>query len=146
MDLDSGLPVIEADPLQLRQVFHNLMNNAADAMPGGGTLTLRTKRGPRSGLINAEVQDTGEGISGENMKKLFTPFFTTKPMGKGTGLGLAIIYGIVKMHRGEIGVQSQVGQGTTFALTLHERLPTQLESAESRAAAQSGGGGAVDKS
>jgi len=110
------------------------MNNAADAMPGGGTLTLRTKRGPWSGLITAEVQDTGEGISEENMKKLFTPFFTTKPMGKGTGLGLAIIYGIVKMHRGEIHVQSQEGQGTTFALTLHEQLPAQLESTEASAA------------
>jgi signal transduction histidine kinase len=123
MDLDPGLPIIEADPFQLRQVFCNLMNNAADAMPGGGTLTLRTKRGPWSGLITAEVQDTGEGISEENMKRLFTPFFTTKPVGKGTGLGLAIIYGIVKMHRGEIGVQSQVNQGTTFTLTLHEQLP-----------------------
>ncbi len=130
MDLDSELPIIEADPFQLHQVFCNLMNNAADAMPGGGTLTLRTKRGPWSGLITAEVQDTGEGISEENMKKLFTPFFTTKPVGKGTGLGLAIIYGIVKMHRGQIDVQSQVGQGTTFTLTLHEQLPSQLETTE----------------
>jgi signal transduction histidine kinase len=130
MDLDSALPTIEADPSQLRQVFCNLMNNAADAMPGGGTLTLRTTRGPWSGLITAEVQDTGEGISEENMKKLFTPFFTTKPVGKGTGLGLAIIYGIVKMHRGKIGVQSQVGQGTTFTLTLHEQLPAQTKSTE----------------
>jgi signal transduction histidine kinase len=138
MDLDSGLPIIEADPFQLHQVFCNLMNNAADAMPGGGTLTLRTKRGPWSGLITAEVQDTGEGISEENMKKLFTPFFTTKPMGKGTGLGLAIIYGIVKMHQGQIGVQSQVGQGTTFTLTLHEQLPAQLESTEANAPVQSG--------
>jgi two-component system NtrC family sensor kinase len=135
MDLDSGLPIIEADPFQLHQVFCNLMNNAADAMPGGGTLTLRTKQGPWSGLITAEVQDTGEGISEENMKKLFTPFFTTKPAGRGTGLGLAIIYGIVKMHRGQIGVQSQVGQGTTFTLTLHEQLPAQLESTEASAAA-----------
>jgi two-component system cell cycle sensor histidine kinase/response regulator CckA len=130
MDLDAGLPIIEADPFQLRQVFCNLMNNAADAMPGGGTLTLRTKRGPWAGFVTAEVQDTGKGISEENMKKLFTPFFTTKPVGKGTGLGLAIIYGIVKMHRGDIGVQSQVGQGTTFTLTLHEHLPAQPKSIE----------------
>jgi signal transduction histidine kinase len=134
MDLDSGLPIIEADPFQLRQVFSNLMNNAADAMPGGGTLTLRTRQGPWSGLITAEVQDTGEGISKENMKKLFTPFFTTKPMGKGTGLGLAIIYGIVKMHRGDISVQSQLGQGTTFSLILHQELPVQSESPEASAA------------
>jgi signal transduction histidine kinase len=136
MEMDSELPIIEADPFQLRQVFCNLMNNAADAMPGGGTLTLRTRRGPWSGLIKAEVQDTGEGITEENMKKLFTPFFTTKPMGKGTGLGLAIIYGIVKMHRGEISVESQVGQGTTFALTLHQVLPARIESTESRSAVQ----------
>ena len=64
-------------------------------MPDGGMLTLRTRQGPLPGLITAEVQDTGEGISEENMKKLFTPFFTTRPLGKGTGLGLAIIYGIV---------------------------------------------------
>jgi two-component system NtrC family sensor kinase len=67
------------------------------------------------------------GISEENMKKLFSPFFTTKPIGKGTGLGLAIIYGIVKMHRGQISVQSQEGQGTTFTITLRERLPAQTE-------------------
>jgi signal transduction histidine kinase len=145
MDLDPALPVIEADPFQLRQVFCNLMNNAADAMPDGGTLTLRTKRGPWSGLITAEVQDTGEGISEENMKKLFTPFFTTKPLGKGTGLGLAIIYGIIKMHRGDITVQSQLGQGTTFALTLHQQLPAPLESTGAGAAAQSAAGNAANK-
>ena len=145
MDLDSGLPIIEADPFQLRQVFCNLMNNAADAMPDGGTLTLRTKPGPWSDLITAEVQDTGEGISEENMKKLFTPFFTTKPLGKGTGLGLAIIYGIVKMHRGEITVQSQLGQGTTFALSLHQKLPAQIESTGASAAVQSEADTATNK-
>jgi signal transduction histidine kinase len=132
-DLDPGLPVIEADPFQLRQVFCNLVNNAADAMPSGGSLTLRTKQGPGPGLITAEVQDTGEGISEENKQKLFTPFFTTKPLGKGTGLGLAIIYGIIKTHHGQIGVQSQVGQGTTFSLTLHEQMPAQPQSAEAGA-------------
>jgi signal transduction histidine kinase len=72
------------------------------------------------------------------MKKLFTPFFTTKPLGKGTGLGLAIIYGIIKVHQGQIGVQSQVGQGTTFTVTLHEQLPAQLESTEANASVRSG--------
>ena len=76
------------------------------------------------------------------MKKLFTPFFTTKPMGKGTGLGLAIIYGIVKMHRGQIGVQSKEGQGTTFSVTLHEQLPTQPQSRENGAPVLTAGGGA----
>lgn len=129
-DLDPNLPVIQADPLQLRQVFLNLMNNAAEAMPDGGTLTLRTRRDPANGQVIAEVQDTGVGIPPENMKKIFTPFFTTKPIGKGTGLGLAIIYGIVKMHRGQISVQSEVGKGTTFTITLRERLPVQTERAE----------------
>jgi signal transduction histidine kinase len=138
-DLDAGLPMIEADPSQLHQVFCNLMNNAADAMPDGGTLTLRTRKGSWPGSIVAEVQDTGEGISEENMKKLFTPFFTTKPLGKGTGLGLAIIYGIVKMHRGQIGVQSEVGQGTTFTVTLQEKLPASLETSEASAPVQIGG-------
>jgi two-component system NtrC family sensor kinase len=126
-DLDPDLPPIQADPLQLHQVFLNLMNNAAEAMPGGGRLTLRTRRGPEAGTVTVQVQDTGVGISEENMKKLFSPFFTTKPIGKGTGLGLAIIYGIVKMHRGQISVQSQEGQGTTFTITLRERLPAQTE-------------------
>ena len=126
-DLDPDLPPIQADPLQLHQVFLNLMSNAAEAMPGGGRLTLRTQRGPAAGTITVQVQDTGVGISDENMSKLFTPFFTTKPIGKGTGLGLAIIYGIVKMHRGQISVQSEEGQGTTFTLTLRERLPAQAE-------------------
>jgi signal transduction histidine kinase len=75
------------------------------------------------GHITAEIQDTGIGIPPENMTKLFTPFFTTKPIGKGTGLGLAIIYGIVKMHQGQISVQSEVGRGTTFVISLRERLP-----------------------
>jgi two-component system, NtrC family, sensor kinase len=83
--------------------------------------------------LPAEVEDTGVGISEENMRKLFTPFFTTKPIGKGTGLGLAIIYGIVKMHRGQIGVQSRVGKGTKFTLTLRQQLPVQNQQANATA-------------
>jgi two-component system, NtrC family, sensor kinase len=129
-ELDPTLNTIQADPLQLHQVFINLMNNAAEAMPDGGKLTLRTRQGPTPGYVTIEVQDTGVGISEENMKKLFTPFFTTKPIGKGTGLGLAITYGIVKMHRGQITVQSQVGVGTTFTITFQEHLPTQKEESQ----------------
>jgi two-component system NtrC family sensor kinase len=122
-ELAPVLPSVQADPLQLRQVFLNLMNNAAEAMPEGGRITVRTNRAPDKGFVTVEFEDTGVGIAEENMKKLFTPFFTTKPIGKGTGLGLAIIYGIVKMHRGQISVRSQVGKGTTFTVTLRERLP-----------------------
>lgn len=130
-ELDPNLPSIQADPLQMRQVFLNLMNNAAEAMPDGGYLTLRTRKGSSPGFVTVEIQDTGVGIAKEHMKKLFTPFFTTKAIGKGTGLGLAIIYGIVKMHHGQIGVASQVGEGTTFSITLREQLPDTTRQAES---------------
>jgi two-component system NtrC family sensor kinase len=129
-DLEPDLPPIQADPLQLRQVLINLMNNAAEAMPQGGTLTLRSRSGPTPNHVVVQVEDTGVGIPPENMKKLFTPFFTTKPIGKGTGLGLAIIYGIVKMHRGQIAVQSEPGEGTRFTITLPEQLPLQGQQAD----------------
>jgi len=116
-ELDPDLPEIQADPAQLRGVLVNLMANAVEAMPHGGHLTLRTRSGP-TGMVTVEVEDTGTGIPQESLNKLFTPFFSTKPVGKGTGLGLAIVYGIVKMHRGQINVRSQVDQGTTFILNL----------------------------
>jgi two-component system NtrC family sensor kinase len=123
------LPTIQADPAQLQQVFVNLLNNAAEAMEEGGTLTLAT-RPVDSQWVEVKVSDTGYGIPEENLGKLFTPFFTTKALGKGTGLGLSIVYGIIKMHRGQIAVQSQVGQGTTFTVTLPVQLPNgQLASA-----------------
>jgi two-component system NtrC family sensor kinase len=124
-EFEADLPSIQADPLQLRQVFSNLVRNAAEAMDGQGTLTLATRHGPGREQVTVEVTDTGCGIPEENIGQLFTPFFTTKPIGKGTGLGLAIVYGIVKMHRGQINVRSQVGEGTTFSVTLPHRLPAQ---------------------
>jgi len=120
LDLDPQVPVIEADPLQLEQVLINLVDNGVEAMEctGGGTLTLHTEAAPLGQGVRVSVRDTGMGISEENRAKLFTPFFTTKPVGSGTGLGLAIVYGIVKMHGGQIQVQSEEGQGTTFTITL----------------------------
>lgn len=126
-ELDPTLPKIQADPSQLRQVLINLMTNAADAMPQGGRLTLRTWNQP-AGMVTVTVEDTGVGIPPQNLSKLFTPFFSTKPFGKGTGLGLAIVYGIIKMHRGQITVQSEVGKGTTFTFTLPTQLPLDLSS------------------
>jgi two-component system NtrC family sensor kinase len=124
LEFDPEVPAIQADPLQLQQVFTNLMNNAVEAMEatGGGTLTIATKLAPFGQGVRVSITDTGIGISEESREKLFTPFFTTKPVGKGTGLGLAIVYGIVKMHRGQIRVQSEEGKGSTFYITLPLRL------------------------
>ena len=121
----TDLPTIQADADQLQQVFINLLNNAAEAIEGGGTITLST-RSVNGYWVEIQIDDTGYGIPEEHLGKLFTPFFTTKPPGKGTGLGLSIVYGIVKMHRGQITVQSQVGRGTSFTVTLPVQLPEGL--------------------
>ena len=115
-ELDPALPRVSADFDQLQQVCTNLIMNAIQAMPGGGTLTIRTSADNTQ--VKIEVQDTGVGISPENMRKLFTPFFTTKREVKGVGLGLAVSYGIVQRHRGRIEVQSKEGEGTTFTVYL----------------------------
>ena len=127
---------VHADPTQLQQVFMNLAINARDAMPNGGLLSfdighLVLQPGdipPSPYLPNGEwiaimIGDTGVGIPEEVIPHIFEPFFTTKPIGKGTGLGLAQAYGIVKQHDGYIDVQSEVGQGTRFAVYL-PTLPT----------------------
>ncbi|MHB1413709.1 MAG: [Fe-Fe] hydrogenase large subunit C-terminal domain-containing protein [Chloroflexota bacterium] len=115
--LDSALPQIEADPSQLKDVFINVVVNAAEAMPDGGTLTIAT-RWDGEATVEASFADTGCGIPEANLEKIFNPFFTTKQIGQGTGLGLAISYGIVKMHKGQINVTSKVGEGTTFTVGL----------------------------
>jgi two-component system, NtrC family, sensor kinase len=119
--LDPKLPIIQADPAQLQQVFINLLTNSSDAIKGPGIITITTRLAA-SDFVEVLVTDTGSGIPPESLGKLFTPFFTTKPAGKGTGLGLAIVYGIVKMHRGQIRVESQVGHGTTMIITLPTRF------------------------
>jgi two-component system NtrC family sensor kinase len=133
LELDPEVPTIQADPLQLQQVFTNLMNNAAEAMEvkGGGTLTIVTRLAPLGQGIKVSFTDTGHGISEENRAKLFQPFFTTKPVGKGTGLGLSIVYGIVKMHGGQIQVLSEEGKGSTFTVTLPMKLPVTPSPAQS---------------
>ncbi|MDP2369874.1 ATP-binding protein [Rhodoferax sp.] len=115
----AGLPQIECFPFQLNQVFMNLLVNASHAIEERGTITLRTGQDDR--WVWVEVQDTGKGIKPEHLQKIFEPFFTTKPVGKGTGLGLSLSYGIVQKHDGRIDVQSEVGQGTTFRVTLPKR-------------------------
>jgi two-component system NtrC family sensor kinase len=118
---DPHLPRIEADPSQLLQVFVNLLNNAAEAIDGSGTITVSTHAA--AAWVEIEVSDTGCGIAEANLGKLFTPFFTTKAPGRGTGLGLSIVYGIIKMHRGQITVKSRLGEGSTFTVTLPLHLP-----------------------
>ena len=121
-NLDPHLPRIQADEAQLQAVISNLMTNAADAMPEGGKLIIRTRKAKDDQII-FEVEDEGEGITPENQARLFTPFFTTKQLGKGVGLGLSIVYGIIKMHRGQISVQSKMSEGTTFTIQLPVRQP-----------------------
>jgi two-component system NtrC family sensor kinase len=111
-------PRIIADGGQLQQVFMNIILNAAEAMNGNGTLTLRTSLDPVRQEVAVEIADTGHGIKEEDKRRLFEPFFTTKEVGKGTGLGLAISYGIVKKHQGTIDVRSEIGQGAAFTVRL----------------------------
>jgi len=115
-EFSPSLPKVMADFDQLQQIFTNLTLNAIQAMPDGGRLTLRSSA--VDGEVRIDVQDTGCGISKENMSKLFTPFFTTKAKGKGVGLGLAVAHGIIERHKGRIKVQSEVGKGTTFSVYL----------------------------
>jgi len=115
-ELSPSLPTVMADFDQLQQVCTNLILNAVQAMPDGGRLTLCTSAD--NNQFKIEVQDTGCGISVENMRKLFTPFFTTKGKGKGVGLGLAVGYGIIQRHQGRIEVQSEEGKGATFTIYL----------------------------
>jgi signal transduction histidine kinase/Pyruvate/2-oxoacid:ferredoxin oxidoreductase delta subunit len=108
------MPIIVADETKLKQVFLNIILNAAQAMEGNGKLTISTIIDKKH--IKVKIQDTGPGIPPENMGKLFSPFFTTKE--KGTGLGLAISYGIVERHGGKIDVDSELGKGSTFIISL----------------------------
>jgi len=108
------IPTINADETKLKQVFLNIILNAAQAMEGKGKLTISTTADKKQ--IKIRIQDTGPGIPPENMDKLFSPFFTTKE--KGTGLGLAISYGIIEHHKGKIDVYSELEKGSTFTITL----------------------------
>ncbi|HXX53606.1 MAG TPA: PAS domain S-box protein, partial [Thermodesulfovibrionales bacterium] len=128
---DEGIPPVSGDSNHIEQVIMNLMVNAADAMPEGGTITVTTSfRDLQKGAmhihpllspgkyVSLKVSDTGVGIPEAIRSNIFDPFFTTKKHGKGTGLGLAMVYGIVKEHRGAINLESQVGKGTTFEIYL----------------------------
>jgi len=126
LDVQIKNPLVNLDYDQMAQVITNLLKNAVEAMPAsGGVIHVRGMDSVQD--VTLHISDTGTGIKKENMSKLFTPFFTTKAIGKGTGLGLPIIYGIVKMHKGSISVKSNAdpkkgSTGTTFTITL-PRMP-----------------------
>ena len=127
-DLERDLGPIRGDASALHHAFLNLWVNAVDAMPEGGTLTLRTRTFDAT-WIEVIVEDTGTGMPSEVMDKALDPFFTTKEVGKGTGLGLSMVYRTVKAHGGQLQIQSEVGQGTRIILRFPacEALPKALE-------------------
>lgn len=116
---------IEADSDQLKQVFLNIVNNACEAVEFSEIKSVTINISQKDSNIMVDIIDTGCGIPSENMNKLFTPFFTTKKMGKGTGLGLPISYGIIKMHKGDIRVKSAPNGGSTFTVKLPVHLNLQ---------------------
>jgi PAS domain S-box-containing protein len=124
-NLDTDLPLVQADFDKIQQVLINIMLNAIQAMPEGGKLTITSSaaRGVRlrdsfKNAVRIDITDTGVGILKENLKKLFTPFFTTKEKGVGVGLGLSVVHGIIGKHKGKIDVESTPGKGTTFTIYL----------------------------
>ena len=144
-EMDEHLPKVDADPQQLEQVLVNLYLNAIDAMPDGGTLTVRASPASKSpendtaGEVIISVMDTGFGIEPENLPKIFHPFFTAKKK-TGLGLGLSICERIVKNHGGRIEVDSELGKGTSFKV----HLPLELDSAQlARAKREVGDGGGL---
>jgi CheY-like chemotaxis protein len=130
LDLAPDLLAVFMDHSQLEQVLLNLLVNAGQAMPGGGHLFLHAENAdladqngaqlgvPPGRYVKLLVTDTGSGMDAKTMSRIFEPFFTTKAPGQGTGLGLASVYGIIKNHAGFIGVESEMGKGTTFTLLL----------------------------
>lgn len=119
LSLLPSLPPISGSKDKLKQVLLNLILNAKDAMPQGGTLSIETYK--QNGFVTVNVADTGAGIAPEDINRIFDAFFTTKSAVSGVGLGLSVTYGIIRQHEGTITVQSNVGEGTTFTI----RIPVQ---------------------
>jgi two-component system NtrC family sensor kinase len=114
----ADVPEVVIDPSLMQQVFMNLIINAAEAMDGEGRLALTTCHDPIARTVEVGFVDSGHGIRSEDVDRVFEPFFTTKEVGHGTGLGLAISFGIVKEHHGAISVESEIGKGTAFTVSL----------------------------
>jgi signal transduction histidine kinase len=125
--LDDKAGEIEADEELLYRVLSNLLLNAVDAMPEGGTITMTTHAGKEE--VTIEIRDTGTGMTPEESARLFTPYYTTKQ--HGTGLGLAIAQSVVSDHNGTIAVESAAGRGSSFVVRLPRRQPEPVSQAES---------------
>ena len=116
-EMDYSIPETFGNANQIQQVLLNILNNARDAMPDGGEITIGSRYGGK-GMINVSISDNGHGMTDEDREHIFEPFFTTKEAGKGTGLGLSVAYGIIEEHMGHMNVQSSTGEGTTFEILL----------------------------
>jgi two-component system NtrC family sensor kinase len=138
LDLDAELPMVICDGAQIEQVLLALMMNALDALPQGGNLWVTTRLSREDNAIRIVVRDDGCGIAPEILPRLFEPFLTTKETGRGVGLGLAISRSILERHNGDIEVQSEVGRGTTFTVTLPWDGDVELPPAKEVSAALSG--------
>jgi two-component system cell cycle sensor histidine kinase/response regulator CckA len=126
--VDQDIPYISADRAQIHQALLNLCVNARDAMPDGGTISIKVEKhlkdyvrtqfasADQYSYVSISVSDTGEGMDEATRQRIFDPFFTTKPSGKGTGMGLSVVYGVMQAHQGFISVESKLGIGTTFHL------------------------------
>jgi signal transduction histidine kinase len=123
-DYAAELPFLSCDFKRLQQAFVNILWNAIEAMPEGGTLTVTTNFDRENDRIEIHVSDTGLGIPEDEVEKIFEPFFTSKADGKGVGLGLSVAYGIIQQHQGEIHINSKVGEGTRFSIQLPPGLNT----------------------
>lgn len=117
-DLAPNIPIVWGDFNQIQQCVINLIFNAIDAMPDGGTLTIGSSFNYNKGMVEIKVADTGCGISKEDLQQIFDPFFSTKAEGKGLGLGLSTVYGLIDRHKGKINVDSELMKGTVFTIIL----------------------------
>jgi len=144
IELDPAVPNVVGSPVQMQQVFMNIVVNARNAMESGGVLIIRTGfegDGSDDRMVTVSFEDSGSGIAGANLERVWEPFFTTREVGQGTGLGLSVSYGIVREHGGEIEVESVEGRGTTFTVLIPAApdgartgdTPTRMETSVDRA-------------
>jgi signal transduction histidine kinase len=116
LDIPEALPSLRVDAMQINQVFRNLINNGVEAMPGGGVLGIRAVENRPDGTVTVSVRDSGIGMKQEHLDKLFEPLFTTKA--RGIGLGLVVAKNLIEVNGGTVNVESEVGKGTVFTVTL----------------------------